>query len=107
MERVTNSSPNVRLNCLIARILPNASEKLMCKESGLKALSRGYNDIRDIEAEATRGNIHAQLALDVLVHQARQWIGSLYLQLNGADALVFTAGAGENRPALRQAICAN
>ncbi len=83
------------------------AEKLMCKESGLKALSRGYNDIRDIEAEAVRGNTHAQLALDVLVHQARQWVGSFYLQLNGADALVFTAGGGENRPSLRQAICAN
>ena len=83
------------------------AEKLMCQESGLKALSRGYNDIRDIEAEAARGNTHAQLALDVLVHQARQWVGSFYLQLNGADALVFTAGAGENRPYLRKAICAN
>jgi acetate kinase len=83
------------------------AEKIMCKESGLKALSGGYNDIRDIEAEAARGNTRAQLALDVLVHQARHWIGSFYLQLNGVDALVFTAGAGENRPSLRKAICAN
>src|SRR5439155_10028933 len=49
----------------------------------------------------------AQLALEVLAHQARHWIGSYYLQLNGADALVFTAGIGENRDVLRQAICAN
>jgi len=83
------------------------AEKLMCKESGLKALSGGHNDIRDIETEAARGNKRAHLALDVLIHQARHWIGSFYLQLNGADALVFTAGAGENRAALREAICAN
>jgi len=83
------------------------AEKLMCKESGLKALSGGFNDIRDIETEAGRGNARAQLALDVLAQQARHWIGSLFLQLNGADAIVFTAGAGENRASLRQAICSN
>ena len=83
------------------------AERLMCKESGLKALSGGYNDIRDIEAQAARGNARAQLALDVLVHQARHWIGSLFLQLNGADALVFTAGIGENSPAIRRAVCDN
>jgi acetate kinase len=83
------------------------AERLMCRESGLKALSGGHNDIRDIETEAARGNASAKLALEVLVHQARHWIGSLFLELNGADALVFTAGAGENRASLRQALCAN
>jgi acetate kinase len=83
------------------------AERLMCKESGLKALSGGYNDIRDIEAQAAGGNARAQLALDVLVHEARHWIGSLFLQLNGADALVFTAGIGENSPSIRRAVCDN
>jgi len=83
------------------------AEKLMCKESGLKALSGGYNDFRDIETQAAQGNKRAKLALDVFVHEARQWIGSLFLQLNGADALVFTAGIGENRVGLRSAICSN
>ena len=83
------------------------AEKLMCKESGLKALSGGYNDIRDILAEAAKGNTKAQLALAVFVQQARHWIGSFLGQLNGADALVFTAGIGENQVGLRQAICAN
>jgi acetate kinase len=83
------------------------AEKVLCKESGLKALSGGFNDIRDIEIEAARGNSKAQLALDVLAHQARHWIGAFFLQMNGADALVFTAGAGENRASIRNAICAN
>lgn len=83
------------------------AERLMCKESGLKGLSGGYNDIRDIHTQAAQGNTRAQLALDVFVHQARHWIGSYFLQLNGADALVFTAGIGENRAELRQAICEN
>ena len=55
--------------------------------------------------QAAKGNARAQLALDVFVHQARHWIGSFFLQLNGADALVFTAGIGENQPAIRRAVC--
>jgi acetate kinase len=83
------------------------AEKLLCKESGLKALSGGYNDFRDIESQAEQGNARARLALDVFVHQARHWVGAFLLELNGADALVFTAGIGENRPATRAAICAS
>ena len=83
------------------------AEKLLCKESGLKALSGGYNDFRDIEEQAAKGNSKAQLALEVFVHEARRWIGSYFLELNGVDALVFTAGIGENRPAFREAVCAN
>ena len=81
------------------------AERLMCKESGLKALSGGANDLRDISAKAEQGDARAQLALDVLVHQARHWIGAYHLQLNGLDALVFTAGIGENQPGLRDAVC--
>jgi acetate kinase len=83
------------------------AEKALCKESGLKALSGGYNDFRDIETQAGQGNPRAQLALDVFVHQARHWVGAFLLELNGADALVFTAGIGENRAATRAAVCAN
>ena len=49
----------------------------------------------------------ARLALDVLVSEARRWIGHYLVQLNGADAIVFTAGIGENRAELRAAICAD
>jgi acetate kinase len=82
-------------------------ERQLCKESGLKGLSGVSNDIRDVQASAAKGNAQAQLALDVFVHNARHWIGSYLAQLNGADALVFTAGIGENRSELREAICAN
>jgi acetate kinase len=83
------------------------AERLLCKESGLKALSGGYNDIRDIQAQAAQGNANAKMAIAVFVHQARHWIGSYFLQLNGADALVFTAGIGENDTQIRAAVCAN
>jgi len=82
-------------------------ERQLCKEAGLKGLSGGFNDIRDIQSQAAQGSAAAKLALDVFVHNARHWIGSYFLQLNGADALVFTAGIGENRAELREAICAN
>lgn len=82
-------------------------EDTMCRESGLKALSGGFNDIRDIIAKATAGDGRAQLALQVFVYQARQWLGSFFLQLNGADAVVFTAGIGENQAELRSGICDN
>jgi acetate kinase len=82
-------------------------ERQLCKEAGLKGLSGGFNDIRDIQTQAAQGSAAAKLALDVFVHNARHWIGSYFLQLNGADALVFTAGIGENRVELREAICAN
>ena len=83
------------------------AQRQLWKESGLKALSGGYNDFRDIQAQAAQGNARAQLAVDVLVDSARHWIGAYYLQLNGIDALVLTAGIGENRAELREAICRN
>ncbi|HXJ71272.1 MAG TPA: acetate kinase, partial [Candidatus Dormibacteraeota bacterium] len=79
----------------------------LTKESGLKGLSAVSNDIRDIQEAAARGNARAQLALDVFTAEARRWLGGYYLALNGADAIVFTAGIGENRIELRAAICAN
>ena len=80
-------------------------ENALCNESGLKGLSGGHNDIRDIISVADSGNVEAKLALDVYVHAARHWIGAYFAQLNGLDALVFTAGIGENRAGIRAAIC--
>ncbi len=81
-------------------------ETALCNEGGLKGLSGGHNDIRDIASKADSGNEQARLALDVFVHSARHWLGAYFAQLNGLDALVFTAGIGENRASIRAAICA-
>ncbi|MCB1125318.1 MAG: acetate kinase [Verrucomicrobiae bacterium] len=80
-------------------------ERQLCKESGLFGVSGVSNDIRDVQAAAGQGNTAAQLALDVFVHEARRWIGAYLVELNGLDALVFTAGIGENRAELREATC--
>jgi acetate kinase len=83
------------------------AQRQLSKESGLKGLSGVSNDIREVQAAAASGNASAQMALDVFIASARHWIGSYFFQLNGADAIVFTAGIGENRPELRELICAN
>jgi acetate kinase len=83
------------------------AQKQLSKQSGLLGVSGVSNDIRDVTDAANKGNANAKLALDVFVASARHWIGSYFLQLNGADAIVFTAGTGENRAELRAAICAN
>jgi len=82
-------------------------ERQMTKESGLAGLSGVGNDMRDIRAAAAKGNARARLAIDAFAHSARHWIGAFLLELNGCDALVFTAGIGENDSDLRAAICAN
>jgi acetate kinase len=81
-------------------------EQQLFLEAGLKGLSGGLNDVRDLTEQTSRGNTRAQLALDVLTHECRRWIGGFLLELNGLDALVFTAGIGENQAALRASICA-
>jgi len=83
------------------------AQRQLSKESGLKGLSGVSNDIREVQAEAAKGHAAAQMAIDVFIASARHWIGSYFFELNGADAIVFTAGIGENRPELREAICAN
>ena len=82
-------------------------ERQMTKESGLLGLSGAGNDMRDVKAAAARGDARARLAVDVFIHSARHWIGAMLVELGGCDALVFTAGIGENNPDLRAAICAN
>ena len=83
------------------------AQKQLTKQSGLLGISGVSNDVRDIADAAAKGNENAKLALDVFVASARHWVGSYFLQLNGADAIVFTAGTGENRAEMRAAICAN
>ena len=108
---------NNRVGDLDAEALPYAvktlgisveeAQKQLSKQSGLLGISGVSNDVRDVTDAANKGNASAKLALEVFVASARHWVGSYFLQLNGADAIVFTAGTGENRAELRTAICAN
>ena len=80
-------------------------EKLLNSKSGLLGVSGVSSDCRDITNAADEGNHRAELALQILTHNIKKIIGSYVAELNGVDALVFTAGIGENDKALRQNVC--
>ena len=75
------------------------------KKSGVLGISGVSSDFRDIEAAAKEGNQRAQLALKVYSNKVKFYIGAYMAELNGADAVVFTAGVGENGIAMRSSIC--
>ncbi|GAA4964899.1 acetate kinase [Algibacter aquimarinus] len=77
---------------------------LLQKKSGMLGLT-GFSDLRDIQAEAEKGNEDCKLALQMNAYRIKKYIGSYAAILNGLDAIVFTAGIGENSIEMRQRIC--
>lgn len=75
------------------------------KKSGMLALSGVSSDFRDIEAAIDEGNEKAKIAMDAYVHRLVKYIGGYITVLKGADAIVFTAGVGENAPLVRSMVC--
>jgi acetate kinase len=78
---------------------------LLNKHSGLYGLSGISNDMRTLVEYAGKGNERAQLAIDVFCYRAKKYIGAYLATLNGADAVLFTGGIGENAPSIRAQIC--
>ncbi|NLM38426.1 MAG: acetate kinase [Firmicutes bacterium] len=85
---------------------PTELDRVMNNQSGLLGVSGISNDLRDIEKAAQEGSPRAQLALDMYVYRIQKYIGAYLMSLGGADAIVFTAGAGENQSSIRKKICA-
>ncbi|XCF07192.1 acetate kinase [Tamlana crocina] len=79
-------------------------ESLLLKESGMMGLT-GYSDLRDILTKAERGYKSCQLALQMNAYRIKKYIGSYTAILNGLDAIVFTAGIGENCSYVRELVC--
>lgn len=77
---------------------------ILNKKSGVLSISGVSSDFRDIESAANEGNKRAQLALDMFIYQVKKYIGSYAAALGRVDALVFTAGIGENNSSMRAAI---
>jgi acetate kinase len=75
------------------------------KKSGLLGLSGISNDLRDLEAEAAKGNQRAQAALDVYAYRVRKYVGSYVATMVKVDALVFTGGIGQFGVKMRERIC--
>lgn len=71
------------------------------KKSGMLAISGFSSDLRDIEIEAEKGNDRAELALDVFASKIHKYIGSYAARMGGVDAIIFTAGIGENSDVVR------
>ncbi|UWY26645.1 acetate kinase [Flavobacterium sp. TR2] len=83
---------------------PDEVNAILLKQSGMLGLT-GYSDLRDIEAEAEKGNKDCVLALQMNAYRIRKTIGAYAAALNGLDAIVFTAGIGENSSYMRNLIC--
>lgn len=81
-------------------------DKYMNKECGVLGVSGVSSDFRDLEDAAAKGNERAQLALDMFCYQVKRYVGAYAAAMGGVDAIVFTAGVGENDIHTRQQVCA-
>ncbi len=94
---------------LMGELNMNAQEidNLMNKKSGFLGVSGKSSDSRDIESLKEKGDKRASLTLDMYFHRIKSYIGSYIAIMNGVDAIVFTAGIGENSVETRLGICRN
>lgn len=74
---------------------------ILNKKSGMLGVSGFSSDLRDIEFEASRGNHRAELALDIFADRIHKYLGSYAARMSGVDAIIFTAGIGENSSFIR------
>src|SRR5580692_4561973 len=89
------------------RLNGKTMDDMLNTKSGLLGISGVSSNMREVVAAMKKGNARAKLAFDIFVHRLRAGIGSMIAALNGIDALVFTAGIGENSAEVRAAACAN
>lgn len=85
-------------------ISPSEMDKILNKESGVLGISGLSNDMRVIEEEYLKGNERAVLAFNVYCNRIRKYIGAYFFELGKVDAIVFTAGVGENSPLTRKKV---
>lgn len=83
---------------------PEKVNKILLKESGMLGIT-GHNDMRDIQAMAESGDKDCKLALDMNAYRIQKYIGAYATTLNGIDAIIFTAGIGENSSLIRELVC--
>ena len=75
------------------------------KKSGLQGMSGVSSDMRDLQAAAASGNVDAENAIEVLCYGIAKFVGGYVAAMNGVDAIVFTAGIGENVGNVRKKVC--
>jgi acetate kinase len=82
-------------------------DEVLNQHSGLLGISGFSGDMREIQAAIEKGSERAKLAFDIYVHRLQSGIGAMIAVLGGIDALIFTAGVGENSHQVRAAVCEN
>jgi len=87
------------------RLQANEIDEMLNRKSGLLGISGVSGDMREILASMKQGHPRARLAFDIYAHRLQAAIGAMVAVLGGIDALVFTAGVGENSPEVRSAAC--
>ncbi|MDD6153969.1 MAG: acetate kinase [Eubacteriales bacterium] len=80
---------------------------ILNKESGVLGVSGVSSDFRDLEAAMAEGNTRAKIAVELFARRVKFYIGAYIAEMNGADAIVFTGGIGENDKLMRELICKN
>ena len=80
-------------------------DRIMNKQSGVLGISGVSSDFRDLYDAAESGNDRAQLAIDMFAYSVKKFVGAYAAAMNGLDAIVFTAGVGENTPDIRERVC--
>ncbi len=88
-------------------IAPKDMQNWMNKKCGLLGVSGVSSDLRELMAAKNAGNERAALAYDILIYDIKKFIGAYSASLGGVDAIVFTAGIGENNPIVRADVCSD
>ena len=96
--------PGALIALLRAGLSIDELDTLLSKKSGLAGLSGAGNDLRDIERRAAEGDDRCRLAITVYTHRVRKYVGAYAAAMGGLDAVVLTAGIGENGVSMRQRI---
>jgi acetate kinase len=90
--------------CKEEEITPKEMLSILNKKSGMLGITKKYSDMRDIEDNAIEGEKVSRMAFDIYEYRIAKYIGAYAAAMNGVDAIVFTAGVGENSPIMREEI---
>jgi acetate kinase len=90
--------------CKEEEITPKEMLNILNKKSGMLGITKKYSDMRDIEDNAIEGEKVSRMAFDIYEYRIAKYIGAYAAAMNGVDAIVFTAGVGENSPIMREEI---
>ena len=97
--------PGAMIQLLRSGMSVDDLDQVLNRQSGLAGLSGIGNDMRDIEARAEEGDERCRLAIQVFCHRVRKYVGAYAAVMGGVDAIVFTAGIGENSRTVRHRVC--